>query len=358
MATKEKYQVIGLMSGTSLDGLDLAHCTFIKRDQKWTFKINAATTIAYSAAWRKKLSQAHLSDGAKLIQTHVEFGHYLGSACKEFTVKNKLKADFIASHGHTVFHQPQNGFTCQIGDGNAIHAVTGIPVVYDFRSLDVIRGGQGAPLVPAGDHHLFSEYDVCLNLGGIANLSTIVHKQRVAYDICFANMGLNLLAQDKGKTFDKNGAMAASGEVDKMLLRKITGVYNRLRKRRPSLGREVFETEIQPLLIKDSISTEDKLATFTETIALEVVRAIKSDRKKTTVLCTGGGAFNSFLLSRFLHHGEDDMTFVVADDDIVKFKEALVFAFLGVLRIRDEANCLRSVTGASQNSSSGILVGF
>ena len=358
MNSKEKYHVLGLMSGTSLDGLDIAFCTFTKNQNSWKFAINEAATIPYSKAWHKRLAEAHSLDAPELVRTDVEYGKYLGEQCLAFLSANRLKPDFITSHGHTIFHQPQKSFTLQIGNGNALYAVTNIPVVCDLRSMDVMRGGQGAPLVPAGDQWLFNDYDVCLNLGGIANLSTEIKKQRIAFDVCFVNMGLNYLAEKVGKKFDRNGMLAAEGEVNAKLLSRLNNVYTRLRKRRPSLGREIFEKSVRPLLDDSSISVHDALRTVTEAAAFEIIETVRALRKNARVLCTGGGTFNSFLVSRMLEIGGDDVTLIIPDDDIIKFKEALVFAFLGVLRVRDEVNCLKSVTGAVQDSSGGILVGF
>ncbi|MBT1704660.1 anhydro-N-acetylmuramic acid kinase [Chryseosolibacter indicus] len=358
MDSKDKYKVIGLMSGTSLDGLDIAFCSFIKKEKGWSFKIDKAETVKYSSSWMNKLSQAHQLSGEQLIELDISYGELLGALTKDFLVRNKLKADFIASHGHTIFHQPRRKFTYQLGNGNAIHAITNTPVVYDFRSLDVVLGGEGAPLVPAGDEFLFDEYDVCLNLGGIANLSTKVKKQRLAYDICFTNMGLNYLASLVKKSYDKDGVMASTGEINSELLKSLNKIYNKFRNKRPSLGREMFELQILPLLNNKKIPLEDKLRTFTESAAREIIDAIVSHKKNVKVLCTGGGAFNSFLISRMLELGGDDVTLIIPEDEIIKFKEALVFAFLGLLRIRGEVNCLKSVTGASKDSSGGILAGF
>lgn len=354
----EKYNVIGLMSGTSLDGLDIALCTFIKEEEGWKYEITSAKTVKYPSRWLTALRSVDKNSGNDLIALDVAYGKLIGELTRDFITKNKLKPDFIASHGHTVFHQPSKGFTYQIGNGNAIHAVTGLPVVFDFRTLDVILGGEGAPLVPIGDKLLFNEYDVCLNLGGIANLSADVKGKRTAYDVCFTNMAFNYLASKAGKSFDKNGALAQKGEVNRILLKKLDTIYGGLKKKRPSLGREIFEKKIQPLLDDKKIPLNDKLRTFVESSAKEIVSSIIEISKNSKVLCTGGGAFNSFLMTQMLEQAADEATFIIPDDNIVKFKEALVFAFLGVLRVRDEINCLKSVTGASRDSSSGILVGF
>lgn len=346
------------MSGTSLDGVDIAYCTFTY-DQGWTFTLEVAQTIPYPVAWATKLKIAHTLSAEKLLTLDSAYGTYLGSLCNAFIKRNKIKAlHFIASHGHTVFHQPENKFTLQIGNGNALHAATSLPVINDFRSLDVLYGGQGAPLVPVGDKLIFNEYDVCLNLGGIANLSLDHKKERIAYDVCFLNMGLNHLAQKLRKQYDAFGASASNGEVNNTLLKKLDKVYSALHKKRPSLGREFFEKKFQPLLDTKNTSTPDTLRTFTESAAQEIVNAIRKYGNNKTVLCTGGGAFNSFLIYRMVELAGDDITFVISENDIINFKEAIVFGFLGVLRIRNEANSLKSVTGASRDSSGGVMIGF
>jgi anhydro-N-acetylmuramic acid kinase len=357
MDSKNNFKVIGLMSGTSLDGLDIAYCQFRQNERGWLYSIKKATTVRYPASWIEKLSTAQNLSGEQLIELDSAYGKFLGKVCDGFRRKNKLQVDFIASHGHTIFHQPKKGFTFQLGNGNALHAACGIPVIFDFRSLDVMLGGQGAPLVPAGDLHLFNAYDVCLNLGGIANLSMDIKGKRVAFDICFANMGLNYLMGKIGKEFDKGGAMSSDGIVLVPLLKELNKVYMSLHKRRPSLGREVFEQRIKPLLDTPGLRLKDKLRTFTASCVNEVALAILSFKQKPTVLCTGGGAFNSFFISQLLESCGDDATLILPDDEIIKFKEAMVFAFLGVLKVRGEVNCLQSVTGARKNSSSGTLVG-
>lgn len=355
---KSKYSVIGLMSGTSLDGLDIACCVFRKLKSGWDYSIQKQETVRYPEPWLKRLSGAHALGGEDLLALDAAYGTWLGDVTRDFIQRNGLKVDFISSHGHTVFHQPAKGFTAQIGNGYSLHAASGLPVVCDFRMQDVAFGGEGAPLVPAGDKWLFHEYDVCLNLGGIANLSLDVKGKRLAFDICFCNMGLNYLASEVSKRYDKNGKMASNGEADSGLLRSLGKIYSKLRARRPSLGRELFEAQVEVLLKNKKLSLEDRLCTFTESVAIEIVKAITSHRKRAKVLCTGGGAFNSFLMSRMLQHGGDDLTFIIPDEEVIKFKEAMVFGFLGVLRVRNEVNCLKTVTHASRDTSSGTMIGF
>jgi anhydro-N-acetylmuramic acid kinase len=358
MDSKSKFKVIGLMSGTSFDGLDIAYCHFSKLKTGWRYAIKNATTIQYPSIWQKKLSTAQHLTGPELVALDMEYGKFLGKACDLFMREHQLKVDFIASHGHTIFHQPAKGFTCQIGNGNAVYASCGIPVIYDFRSLDVQLGGEGAPLVPVGDKFLFSEYDVCLNLGGIANLSMDVKGKRVAYDICFVNMGLNYLAKKMGKAFDEGGRAASMGAINASMLKKLNRVYASLRGKRPSLGREIFEQRIEPVLNQSEVPIQDRLRTFMESAASEIASVIVKEKKNAKVLCTGGGTFNSFFVSCLLEHCGDQAALIIPEEDVVKFKEALVFSFLGVLRWKGQPNCLKSVTGASRDSCGGVLVGM
>jgi anhydro-N-acetylmuramic acid kinase len=358
MDSKSNFKVLGLMSGTSLDGLDIAYCHFTKRKSGWKYAIKNAATVKYSPAWTQKLSNAQSLSTEELIVLDMAYGKFLGNACNSFMSQHPAKVDFIASHGHTIFHQPKNGFTYQIGNGNALHAACGIPVIYDFRSLDVQLGGEGAPLVPAGDKFLFPEYDVCLNLGGIANLSMKIKGKMISYDVCFINMGLNHLVSKIGKAFDEGGYMASTGTVEPFLLKELNRVYTSLRTKRPSLGREIFEQGIKPLLDTAGIQLKDKLRTFTESSAREIAFAVLSGKRNPKVLCTGGGTFNSFFVSCLLEHCGDQAILIVPEEDVVKFKEAMVFSFLGVLRMLRQSNCFKSVTGANRDSCGGVLVGL
>ena len=358
MESKRNYRVLGLMSGTSLDGLDIAYCSFREIKNGWKYEIIKATTMKYSATWQRNLSTAHTLSGFDLMALDAAYGTFLGEMSRKFLSQNNLKANFIASHGHTIFHQPQKGFTFQLGNGSSLHAASGLPVVSDFRTLDVTLGGEGAPLVPIGDKLLFNTYDVCLNLGGIANLSTDIKNKRIAYDICFMNMGLNFLASKTGKSFDTDGNMASDGEIDPPMMRALDKVYAGLRTKRPSLGREIFEHRIQPVLDNKKIPLNNRLCTLTESSAKEIAMAIGSAKENPTVLCTGGGAFNSFFISKLLDACGDNAHLIIPDKSVVNFKEALVFAFLGMRRVRNEINCLKSVTGASRDSSSGLMTGF
>ncbi len=338
------------MSGTSMDGLDIAFCSLIKKD-KWEFKIIKAETVEYSIEWLNKLKTIHSKSGAELIELHNAYGKELGLRVNRFIEKNKIQADFIASHGHTIYHQPGKEFTFQLGAGSAIAATTGITTISDFRTLDVNLGGQGAPLVPIGDKLLFSMYDYCLNLGGFANISYDNQSKRIAFDICPVNIILNRLAAELNEKFDNKGKLASSGLVCNALLDELNKLDFYKTTGPKSLGIEWLEKNFIPILAQYEIPVNDKLRTITEHIAAQLNEAIPGLDKK--ILITGGGAYNDFLIDRFKAYSKNKI--IIPDADVINFKEALVFAFLGVLRLRNEINCLSSVTGASRDSCSGCI---
>ena len=340
------------MSGTSLDGLDIAFCEFNREDNRWMHKIQCAETIPYPVEWKKTLSNLENGSALDFVTTDVEYGHYLGRLTRDFIVKNNLFPDFIASHGHTIFHQPGKRITSQIGRGSAIAAETGFPVVCDFRSLDVALGGQGAPLVPVGDTLLFNEFDFCLNIGGFANISFQKADTRIAYDVCPANIVMNHLALQAGFEYDPSGMLAASGTVNLPLLKTINALPYYSLDFPKSLGKEWVVQNIFPLLKTSSQSVNDLLATFCEHIAIQVATAAGANKDRK-LLITGGGAFNDFLIRRIRHHAAPEI--IIPDELTINFKEALIFAFLGVLRWRNEINCLKSVTGAAKDSSAGAI---
>jgi anhydro-N-acetylmuramic acid kinase len=350
------------MSGTSLDGVDIAYCTFSRVEGKWNYIIEKATTIPYPIDWKTRLSELETQSALSFVRTDAEYGHYLGQIVREFLVKHNLHPDFIASHGHTIFHQPERKLTSQIGKGSAIAAETGIPVICDFRSTDVALGGQGAPLVPIGDRLLFEKYTYCLNLGGFANISFEEDKIRIAFDVCPANIVLNDFASHFQKEFDEHGDIARIGSLFLPLLEalnKIEFYYNAPPK---SLGKEWVIANIHPVLQQFNIPVRDKLRTFVEHIAIQIANVIKDynqrlkrndDIPPSSVLITGGGAFNDFLVERI--RTLTPIEIVLPDSVTINFKEALIFAFLGVLRWEVKINCLKSCTGASRDNSGGAI---
>ena len=344
------YTAIGLMSGTSLDGVDIACCRFEYNAGKWEYDIIDATTVEYSDEWKNRLVNSMKSDAESLTLLNIEYGHYLGKLANDFIKKCGYTPDIISSHGHTVFHQPEKKLTLQIGDGAAIAAVTGITTVCDFRSTDVALGGQGAPLVPIGDKLLFSDYDYCINIGGIANISYEDKGKRIAYDICPANMALNYLSEKRSQKFDEDGRMAATGNSDENLLSELNSLkYYNLNPPK-SLGKEwVFDSFIS-IIEKHSVSVEDLLNTVTEHIAGQISTILQKPGK---AMITGGGANNTFLINRIKEKSKTEI--VIPDRTLIDFKEALIFAFMGVLRLRNETNIFSSVTGARKDHCGGAV---
>lgn len=341
------YFVLGMMSGTSLDGLDFAYVKIDFAYKQWHYQILHAETIEYSEEWKTKLKNSIFLDDVALLELDKEYSTYLAEQTENYIVKNKIiRLHLIASHGHTVKHRPDLGYTMQIGNlrefGNAFNT----PVICDFRSQDVALGGQGAPLVPIGDALLFSEYPYCLNLGGIANISTEQNGERIAYDIGAVNMVLNHFAEKLGKAYDKGGALAASGKIDKKLLNSLNNLayYNKAHPK--SLGREWVEEQLFPILNASTNEPENIMHTYSVHIANQISACVKTGSR---VLVTGGGAFNTFLMQQL----NQEIKWVVPKNEVVEYKEALIFGLLGVLRYRNQVNCLKSYTGARKNHSAG-----
>ena len=344
-----RYQAVGAMSGTSLDGLDLAAAEFIYTDNGWRFSLIAAETLPYSTHWVNYLKTSPALPGEKLMELHCRYGRYTGRHIAEFIKKHRLTPELIASHGHTIFHQPQQGFNFQLGNGACIAAETGITTIADFRSGDVALGGQGAPLVPAGDRLLFGEYESCLNLGGFANISFEQNGERMAFDICPVNSILNHLALQLGFAYDSAGENGRTGKTDENLLEQLNTLPFYRQSSPKSLGREWMNDYFLPRISESKIPVIDKLRTVYEHIALQIANATPSKGK---VLITGGGAFNTFLVDCL--RKRLDCEIALPSIEIIQFKEALVFAFLGLLRYLGEINCYASVTGASKDSSTGV----
>ena len=344
--------IIGMMSGTSLDGVDLAHCIFEETENSFSYHLGVCETIPYPEIWVNLLKTMPHASAQEYVETHTAYGRYIGRLILDFINTNEISVDFVASHGHTIFHNPAKHYTSQIGEGAAIASGCGLPVVCDFRTGDVAAGGQGAPLVPFGDQLLFAQYDYCLNLGGFANISMQHNGKRVAFDISPANIILNHIAGQKGKVYDKNGEMAASGFIHAELLQTLNSLgYYHIQPPK-SLGREWIETEIIPMLAMFNISHEDAACTFCEHIAIQIAACLDNDPFKQ-MLTTGGGAFNNYLVKRIA--ANTSVKLVIPDSKTVNYKEALVFAFLGLLRMEEKPNCLASVTGASRNVSGGAI---
>ena len=348
-----KINVVGVMSGTSLDGIDLAAVEFTFENEKWDFNIKAAKTISYSKSWLKKLTEAPSFSGEKLSELHTEYGSFIGKKVNNFKTETSFNPELIASHGHTIFHQPEKHFTLQIGNGAEIAAITKTQTVADFRTTDIALGGQGAPLVPVGDKLLFSDFDYCLNLGGFANVSFEKNKQRIAYDNCPANFTLNFFAEKMGLLYDKDGDLGKQGHIIPSLLDELNNLEYYRQAPPKSLGREWMENTLFPTLENYNNSYLDKMRTMYEHVAMQIAKISEGDGN---LLVSGGGAFNTFLMERIKLHSS--LNVVVPEPEIVNYKEALIFAFLGVLRIQNKINCFASVTGAEKDSSCGIVFNY
>lgn len=362
------------MSGTSLDGIDLAELIFTYSDEKWSFQILNAETVPYSFFWKNELREAINYSEEQLERLDFKYTEKLSEEISKFIKKHNIQEiDAVCSHGHTILHQPDKGFTYQIGNLPRISKTLKQTVVCDFRVQDVALGGQGAPLVPIGDKLLFPEYDYCLNLGGFANCSFENKGERIAFDICPANIVLNKYAEKLGMDFDEGGKLAASGKVDEGLLQKLNTLSFYSEKPPKSLGLEWVKSTVFPLLEAAAISSEDILRTFTEHIAVQlasqfsdastslsnrastepVLSAVEGVSNRASVLITGGGVYNSFLIKQLKNLSS--VAVIIPSSEIVEYKEALIFGLLGVLKLRDEVNCLASVTGATKDHSSGKI---
>lgn len=337
------------MSGTSLDGLDMAYCEFEEKDGEWKYDILQAETAEYSDELRKRIISMETASGEELSRFDTELGHFFGTQAESFILRHKLNPHLVSSHGQTVFHKPSAGYTTQIGSLAAICSHVKVKTIGDFRSLDVALGGQGAPLVPIGDLLLFKDYENCLNIGGFANITHKHKGEAEAYDICPANYVLNRLSRRMGMPFDKDGETAKSGRTDKALLEKLNALPYYNEKHSKSLGSEWVKENIDPLLEQSGLSTEDKLATFTAHAAEQIAANICG-----RTIVSGGGAYNQYLLDSIRRKCRFEIT--TADKKITDYKEAMIFAFLGVLRDCNRVNCLSSVTGARQSSCCGTVI--
>jgi anhydro-N-acetylmuramic acid kinase len=341
---------IGLMSGTSLDGLDLVYVKFNK-DRYTDFEILRSATIPYSEKWKTILQNAIQYSAEELVDLDMRYGDFLADRVLDFVTINSItKIDFIASHGHTVFHQPEKGCTLQVGNGQVIATRTKQKVVCDFRTQDVKMGGQGAPLVPIGDELLFSKYEYCINLGGFSNVSFRQNTSRIAFDICPVNIVLNFYVSKLGKEFDDKGALASKGLINEKLLQKLNELDFYKKQPPKSLGLEWVQEQVFPLIDEMETDVQVILRTFVEHIAIQISKIIQAN---SDVLFTGGGVFNSFLMHRIQILSSNTVQNI--PEELVNYKEALIFSFLGLLRVQNEVNCLKSVTGASHDHSSGVI---
>lgn len=349
------------MSGSSLDGLDIIYTHLEETRGAWKYEIKNAECISYTEDWHKELNAVQNLSAPDFLKLHTRYGKFLADKIHDFVTRNSLQhqVDFIASHGHTAFHDPETHTSAQLGCGATIAAHLQLPVISELRAMDVALGGQGAPIVPIGDKLLFSEYDYWLNIGGIVNISVKVSDSIHAFDVCTGNQVLNILAEKEGKDMDENGDLAREGNL-------LQGVLSRLNEQAyfqqsppKSLHNEAAKQLAFPILLESAHDVKDLLHTFVCHIATQVALVIKQNppaHENSRMLITGGGAFNGFLLEKIKEQLLDSQVeIVIPDAQTIKFKEALVMALIGALRWREEVNVLSSVTGANRDSVSGAL---
>jgi anhydro-N-acetylmuramic acid kinase len=353
------YYVIGIMSGSSLDGMDIAFVQLEESRGKWSHEILVADCLEYEQEWIDKLTGATSLMASDYQRLHAEYGHYMGTKVNAFMKEHLLhhKVYFISSHGHTTFHDPARGMTHQLGEGAAIAAEVALPVITDLRAMDVALGGQGAPVVPIGEKYLFENYPICLNIGGISNISFKREGDYIAFDVCPANRVLNLLAQQRGLSFDNEGHLASVGTVSQQLLHDLNSLDYYKQPAPKSLSNRFGLDVIYPKIERYDLAVEDKLATYVQHIAAQVRRAVDSFKliDPVKMLATGGGALNNYLMEQIQAALNEKVKVIVPDDSTVKFKEALIIAFMGALRWREQENVLRSVTGARKDSIGGAV---
>ncbi|NDF59765.1 MAG: anhydro-N-acetylmuramic acid kinase [Crocinitomicaceae bacterium] len=350
------FSIIGLMSGTSLDGIDLSYCDYTYTSDQWSYSIRATKSYTYTSYWQEKLKNAIHCSALELYQLDIELADLFSETVLEFISEFKInpsEISAVASHGHTIFHQPENEFTVQIGNGERIAVKTNLIVINDFRSKDVALKGQGAPLVPIGDHHLFITYaDGFLNIGGISNISFRTGTTISAFDICPGNLPLNYLIQKIGIPFDKNGEHARKGNLNLTLLNELNslGFYSKLPPK--SLGIEWIEANFFPVISKHELSLSDQLCTIVEHIAIQICK-VSNEHHLQQLFITGGGAFHTYLIERIQHHFKGSI--VIPSAQLIEFKEAIIFGFLGACRLLLHPNCLSSVTGSIRDNCGGVI---
>lgn len=344
----KSWTVIGLMSGTSLDGLDIARARFeLDDDGSWEGELLDFKCFEYPEELWARLRDSMALSAIDLKYLEKDWSEFAAAKVLEM----KLKADILCSHGHTIFHKPEDGITVQIGSGSLLAARTSIPTICDLRSLDVDYGGTGAPLIPMVDRHLFSEYQACVNLGGFSNISISTEEKTIAWDMGPCNNLLNLLAREVGKDYDDDGAMAREGLISESLLEELLALeYHDLRPPK-SLGMEWFYNELVPVLVRNNgFSLENIMCTSVEYIAHTIAKDLPCGK----VLFSGGGARNTFLMER-LSLLVLDSEIQICESPMIDAKEAYGFAFLGLQRWLLMDNVLNTVTGASRPTSSGAI---
>ena len=347
-----KYSVIGIMSGTSCDGLDLTFCDFWKKNNSWFYKLKYCKSIEYKNPLKNKLIDCYKMNGLELKKLDIELGEFITEMVDKFQNKYKINADLISTHGHTVFHDVKEKISHQIGNPFILYERIKKPVIYNFREMDVITGGQGAPLVPFGDLELFNEYNYCVNIGGILNITENNKENLIAYDICPANIILNYYCRKIGFDYDKDGKISSTGNIDSNILFKLNEIEYYKNKGPKSLDIQKIEKLYFPILMKQK--PRNILQTFIVHMGYQLNKAIKKNNSK--VLLTGGGVFNKNLLKSIEEYNKLGHKYILPNKNLINFKESIIFGFLGLKRYLNKKNIIKSVTGARYSSSSGIVI--
>lgn len=355
------YTVLGLMSGSSLDGLDLAYCEFTLENEQVTWNLLIAETLPFSEMWQSRLAHLPFQNASVYAKTHIYLGYYFAELCNAFINKHQIQIDFIASHGHTIFHDPEKRYSAQIGDGAAIAAMTGIRTIDNFRTQDIALGGQGAPIAPIADRYLFKGYDFYLNLGGIVNISCNANDRFIAFDISGANQVLNRLAGEMALPYDAGGQLAASGQLLDDLFEKSNAPVFLKNPYPKSLSNQWVQETLVALFMDYEGSIPDRLCTMVHHIAYqiqqsvrEIIRREKMQTRDYRMIATGGGALNNFLMKTISGYNSN-IQMTIPDRKMIEFKEAAMIALMGVLRVEGIPNTISSVTGASSDTISGAI---
>ncbi|MEM9719780.1 MAG: anhydro-N-acetylmuramic acid kinase [Bacteroidota bacterium] len=348
---------VGVMSGTSLDGVDLVAAEFSWTEKEiYQYSILSSRSIPYSDQWVSRLANLIDQSGEIFAKTHVYYGHFLGATIRNFIKEENISPDFVGSHGHTIFHQPEKNFTAQIGDGETVVSYLTCPYVTNFRNKDVALGGQGAPLVPLGEKYLFPGRHLFLNLGGFCNLAV----EGLAYDVSSCNGVLNYLVQQiyPELPFDDKGNLAASGNFSEALFTELEALPFYQAAAPKSLGWEWVIEEVLPIVNRSELPIQDKLHTFCHHVANQIFQSLRAlNRQNESILISGGGTHNEFLISLIAERLStlDIHIEKPVDDSFIDFKEALIFSFLALRTLTGKPTILPSATGASEAGITGSI---
>ncbi len=352
------------MSGSSLDGLDIAYCEFqVDKKAITDWKLLEATTANYPEKWTARLQHLPEQNARTLARTNVYFSRFMADLVNDFIQEHKIQPDLIASHGHTIFHEPDRLMTLQIGDGATLAALTGISVASDFRTQDIALEGEGTPIAPAADRFLFPGYDFYLNIGGIANVTCNANGRYIAFDTSPANQILNMLAAELGLPYDKDGQIARSGKLNIELIDQLEQFAYFQQDYPKSLDNNWIREHVLPTFAIAESPVADLLHTAVHFISKHIGESLKNiirkehlHKDKYTMLVTGGGGFNTYLMECIQTDCQAVNTEIILPErDIIDYKEAILMALMGVLRVEHIPNCFSSVTGAKRDSIGGAL---